>query len=550
MAVAAKKIVSSKQVSSNKDKSVIEKIKSRQTEELVIGLCGSVGSGTSTIADKIDEIFSDYGYKPERIKISELIGKHINRVEDELKKDPFLNTEYVGEFDLKKNMKELDSADRIALLQSIGNALRKKESPDILAQLVINEIAIRRSKEDLSEEPSNESEIVQSDIRQSKRKITIVDSLKNPKEIELLRLVYRDMFYLFGVLCPEEIRRTRMVDQKKIDETKATQLMKRDKSEGQKFGQQLLKTILHSEFFITNATENIDSLKPNLKRYVDIMMGDQTITPTIEENAMFHAHSASVKSGCLSKQVGAAIIDKKGNLLSTGCNDVPKAGGGLYSTEDKENDSRCMFKYSGKCINQKEKVDIFEDVEKILKTHLKDKTVSTQILNEIREHKRLKNLIEYCRAIHAEMDAITSVARNGGVSLKGAYLFSTTFPCHNCARHIIATGISKVFYIEPYEKSLALKLHKDSISFDNSVNHVDKKVAFIPFEGVSPNKYLKLFYAEGRKKNGARAKHDPKTAKPAIPMLLDTRYEYESKILENLQKIGILEDAIKLPRES
>jgi deoxycytidylate deaminase len=335
-----------------------------------------------------------------------------------------------------------------------------------------------------------------------------------------------------------------LVDQKNIDETKATQLMKRDKSEGQKYGQQLLKTIFHSEFFITNSTENIDSLKPKLKRYVNIMMGDQTVTPTIEENAMFHAHSASVKSGCLSKQVGAAIIDKKGNLLATGCNDVPKSGGGIYSTEDGENDSRCMFKYGGKCINEKEKVEIFDDVGDILNAHIKNKRDATKILNEIKEHRRLKNLIEYCRAIHAEMDAITSVARNGGTSLQGAWLFSTTFPCHNCARHIIATGISKVFYIEPYEKSLALRLHKDSISFDNSVDHSNKKVEFISFEGVSPNKYLKLFYAEGRKKDGARVELKPKTAKPTIPMFLDTRYEYESKILENLQNIGFLQNSL------
>ncbi len=270
------------------------------------------------------------------------------------------------------------------------------------------------------------------------------------------------------------------------------------------------------------------------------MMGDQAVTPTIEENAMFHAHSASVKSGCLSKQVGAAIIDKKGNLLATGCNDVPRPGGGLYSIEDGENDSRCMFKYGGKCVNEKEKVDIFSDVMDILNTHIENKSVSTIILNEIKEHKRLKNLIEYCRAIHAEMDAITSVARNGGTSLQGAWLFSTTFPCHNCARHIIATGISKVFYIEPYEKSLALRLHKDSISFDNSVDHSNKKVEFIAFEGVSPNKYLKLFHAEGRKKDGAMVEREPKTAKPAIPMFLDTRYEYESKVSENLHKIGFL----------
>ncbi len=137
------------------------------------------------------------------------------------------------------------------------------------------------------------------------------------------------------------------------------------------------------------------------------------------------------------------------------------------------------------------------------------------------------------------MDAIISVARNGGISLRGASLFSTAFPCHNCARHIIAAGITKVYYIEPYEKSLALVLHKDSISYDKGeLSEGGNKVEFIPFEGVSPSKYLKLFSAEKRKKNGVRVESNPKKAKPSIPMLLETRYEYESKITKNLEDLG------------
>jgi deoxycytidylate deaminase len=30
-----------------------------------------------------------------------------------------------------------------------------------------------------------------------------------------------------------------------------------------------------------------------------------------------------------------------------------------------------------------------------------------------------------------------------------------SFPCHMCARHIIATGLREVVYIEPYPKSVA-----------------------------------------------------------------------------------------------
>lgn len=516
--------------------SVIDEIKNRQTDELVIALCGTLGSGTSTIANKLAEIFSGFDYSVKIIKVSERIEKHLDFVMRWLEKDKFLNEEYVSKIDLNRNIMELDAGDRIALLQSAGNALREETSRDILAQLAIKEIAVKRTQDEGSEDVGDENEVEKS----SRRHVSIIDSLKNPKEVELLQAVCRDMFFLFGVLCPEDIRKSRLVDQKRIKEVKATQLMARDKSEGEKSGQQLLKTIFHSEFFVTNSKENIDSLAPNLNRYVRIMMGDKSITPTIEENAMFHAQSAAVRSGCLSRQVGAAIIDSKGNLLSTGCNDVPKSGGGLYRIEDGKNDSRCMLKYGGKCKNYEEKEFIFKDIEGILEKNVQDKSIADKISEEIRSHDRLKSLIEFCRAIHAEMDAITSIARNGGVSLKGSYLFSTTFPCHNCARHIIAAGISKVYYIEPYEKSMALKLHKDAISFDSG-HHGGKesKVQFLPFEGVSPRKYLKLFSADDRKHNGTRAEYDQKTARPSLPVMLDTRYEYESKIVKHLDELGL-----------
>lgn len=545
MTAPAKKKAILKNFSFKNSKSIIDEIQGRQTEELVIGLCGAVGSGTSTIATKIKSCFNKYEYDTEIINISTLIKKHIPIVMEELKKDEFLNNTYISKIDLDSDLDTLDGGDRIALLQSAGNNLRKKESKDILSQLAIKEIALNRVIED------DEKKRNSGDDRTSKRHVTIIDSLKNPKEVELLQLVYRDMFYLFGVLCPEDIRTDRL-KQKRIEPTKVLQLVIRDKSEGEKSGQQFLKTILHSDFFITNDIANVDHLDGRIDRFVKIILGDTAITPTIQENAMFHAQSAAAKSGCLSKQVGAAIIDKSGKLLSTGYNDVPKGGGGLYTTEDGKNDNRCMFKYAGKCINQDRKYEIFKDIDRILNQCLNGNGSSSkikEISDAIRNHERLKNLIEYCRAIHAEMDAITSAARNGAVSLKNASMFVTTFPCHNCARHIVATGIVKVYYIEPYEKSLASDLHSDSISFDtvdkknfdSDKSDNDSKVKFIPFEGVSPKKYLKLFLANDRKTDGARVTFNGRKSKPRIQVLLETRYEYESKVVELLEKRGFKE---------
>jgi deoxycytidylate deaminase len=54
--------------------------------------------------------------------------------------------------------------------------------------------------------------------------------------------------------------------------------------------------------------------------------------------------------------------------------------------------------------------------------------------------------LEYGRIIHAEMSAICDAARLGR-SIKNAVLFTTTFPCHMCAKHIVAAGITKVVFL-------------------------------------------------------------------------------------------------------
>jgi len=75
------------------------------------------------------------------------------------------------------------------------------------------------------------------------------------------------------------------------------------------------------------------------------------------------------------------------------------------------------------------------------------------------------DLTEYGRVVHAEMCAIYDAARLGR-SIKGATLYCTTFPCHNCTKHILAAGIKRVIYMEPYPKSRAKDLHQNEIEIE------------------------------------------------------------------------------------
>lgn len=61
---------------------------------------------------------------------------------------------------------------------------------------------------------------------------------------------------------------------------------------------------------------------------------------------------------------------------------------------------------------------------------------------------------EYCLAVHAEENAILSAA-NIGVSINGAVLYCTHFPCINCAKSIINCGIKHIFYKNDYNDELS-----------------------------------------------------------------------------------------------
>ena len=51
---------------------------------------------------------------------------------------------------------------------------------------------------------------------------------------------------------------------------------------------------------------------------------------------------------------------------------------------------------------------------------------------------------KYFYVCHAELNAILN---NNGLSLKGARLYTTLFPCNECAKAIIQSGIKKVIYL-------------------------------------------------------------------------------------------------------
>ena len=61
--------------------------------------------------------------------------------------------------------------------------------------------------------------------------------------------------------------------------------------------------------------------------------------------------------------------------------------------------------------------------------------------------------------LHAESNAIAKLAKST-ISSKGAKLYITMSPCYQCAKLIIQSGISEVFYDEEYRDSDGIALLK------------------------------------------------------------------------------------------
>ena len=116
-------------------------------------------------------------------------------------------------------------------------------------------------------------------------------------------------------------------------------------------------------------------------------------------------------------------------------------------------------------------------------------------------------MVEYGRSAHAEIIAITSAARDG-VAIKGATLYVTTLPCHECIRSVVAAGIDRVVYLEPYPKSRGAELHDDSVALVSQHGDMADRLRIEPFSGISHTRFGDLFSMVPRKQDDSRAPND------------------------------------------
>lgn len=509
--------------------------------EIVFGFVYPIGTNADPVLSVFKNYLSQYEYRSRDFRISEQLR----------------SLELDISFDDATPLGKRD-----ALIKA-GNEARKKANDDrILAVMAVNDIASQRSLDS------------QKRSMAMTRTAHLIRSLKRPEEITLLRDVYRSGFYLIGIANDDDSQLKYLTQELGINHHEAKKLIERDQNEQIIHGQRTRDTFYLSDVFVQ---ANDEQYKSQIHRFLELVFGHPFITPLREEHAMFMAYASAARSAQLGRQVGAAIATPEGDVLAVGMNEVPSPKGGVYWDGDNEDhrDHRTPIDSNAKhrrmiveSINRNLTSEILsiseivhlvrsvladlkleeqiEGLEALIATALSRQTslLNQQMTAKAIEDSDLRSITEYGRAVHGEMDAILTCARLG-IAVKGTYLYVTTFPCHNCTRHIVASGIRRVYYIEPYPKSKALDLHSDAICFDLAEANRSGRIPFLPFVGVGPRRYLDFFsldLSSGRqiKRKGEDDKPivAPKSARgPRVPLTPLSYLEREDKLLDDYKDL-------------
>ena len=222
---------------------------------------------------------------------------------------------------------------RIEYANKVRELVGRNDALAILAISAIRQFRVERG--------GNEKEPLQ-------KQAYVIRQFKRPEEVKLLRSVYGKQFVQISIHAPESYRIMR-IESKELESWRglgsevnarnaAYALVKQDEMEAKEgFGQNVRDAFPLADVVIDAA--DAKSCRANLERFVRALFGDNKASPTHDEYGMYMAKSASLRSSAPGRQVGAAIFRPTGDVVSLGCNEVPKSGGGTYWSGD-EGDSR------------------------------------------------------------------------------------------------------------------------------------------------------------------------------------------------------------------
>jgi deoxycytidylate deaminase len=339
--------------------------------ELVFGLVAPIGVDLDLVTDVLEQTLVEVRYQARRFRLTDLMKEIPTSVV--LKESPYVESYKT----------------RIAY----ANEIRSKLGNEALAALAISAIRSFRASERQRRHadaatPNDPREKHSSDETDEEAPLPaqayILRQLKRPEEIALLRSVYGRQFILVSAFAPTELREKRIEDLEgrsrgglisQVDvRNLAHALVWQDSKESLDKHDQDVRDAFPLGDVLIDATSR-SSCDEMRRRFIELLFGSNTISPTRDEYGMYLAKSASLRSSDLSRQVGAAIFYSTGEIAALGCNEVPKPGCGTYWSGEAE-DHRDFVQ--GHDPNEIRKVEVLVDVLDRLKKgeHLSEELMS------------------------------------------------------------------------------------------------------------------------------------------------------------------------------
>jgi deoxycytidylate deaminase len=321
------------------------------------------------------------------------------------------------------------------ICKKLGDDLREERGPGILIDLAL---------EDCDSETEKELPNL------------VIDGIRNLGEIQRLQLVFGYRFTLIGILTTFDDRWGRIGStaylERKLKQSDFIADDQRDSNEETPFGQQVQLCIDRADIIIDNSTHvTLAAFKDKVLRFVDLAAGEKPRSATNSEILMNMAFAASHSSKCLKRHVGAVVVDTDGNVVGVGYNENPL--GTNPCVEEPEYSYQCYRDivrnaHFGRLAERKVLCPVCGKPLVAIQgppwrcQSCKDQEVKTNLEMYFFPERAMS----WCTAVHAEVWAILSA----GGRCRGGTLYSTTFPCFQCAEKITQVGIKEIVFTEPY----------------------------------------------------------------------------------------------------
>ncbi|MFO9703139.1 deaminase [Legionella pneumophila serogroup 1] len=462
--------------------------------EIFIGVVAPLGTERKWFLKSLEEKFKSSGYQVIKISITDEIIKFTGND----------NRAYSFEYFVK---------------MEICNELRKEYSNGFLMGIVINRIReLRKNK--------------------NQKIIYIIDQIKNVNEYNVLSHVYGLNYLQISLFSNESFRDGNLKTKFKNDcvknlseykfkpnsikffdesnNARVTNLFT-DVSKGifSKFEDQILPDVTHNLikkdfhelvgdskfngqqvsdlFHLSHYFFNLDDSKVNiskeLNKFISLVEGNNEDYPTQDEFGMSLAFQVSVRSNFPNnRHIGAAILSPYGEVISVASIRAPCPSSNPTLFDQYQVQDGYMV-YKDKITQWKEFLN--EHLMKCNDLDLEERNKLSDISNF------LNDSLDFHPCTHAEIAAIIDAAKLG-ISVRKSTLYTTTFPCHLCAKEIINAGISKVIYLEAYPKSKNKELYPKLIDFDPS--HTSSLLPFSFYSGVGPKRFMYVYSVKNKNK--------------------------------------------------